>query len=222
MLYVVATPIGNLEDITFRALRILKEVDIVLAEDTRKSGFLLAHFAIKKPLVSFFEHNEIKKIPWVIEELKKGKKIAIISDAGTPTLSDPGYKLIRECRKEKIEVVSIPGPSSITAALSITSTPHDKFIFLGYLPRKHNERLKLFEKIKALPAAIVFFESPFRILSALRDIKESVGDKKIAVIRELTKKFEEVLELSISEAIAHFEKTTPKGEFVLVLDGKEA
>lgn len=221
MLYVVATPIGNLEDITLRALRVLKEADLVLAEDTRKSGFLLAHFQTKKPLVSFFEHSEIQKIPWVIEELKKGKNIALISDAGTPTLSDPGYKLIRECRKEKINVVTIPGPSSITAALSITSIPHDKFIFLGYLPRKHNERVKLFEKVKHLEAAIVFFESPFRIVSALRDIKEITGDKKLAVARELTKKFEEVLELSISEAISHFEKTTPKGEFVIILDGKD-
>ena len=221
MLYVVATPIGNLEDITLRALRILKEVDLVLAEDTRKSGFLLANFATKKPLISFFEHSEIQKIPWIIEELKKGKNIAVISDAGTPTLSDPGYKLIRECRKEKIPVVTVPGPSSITAALSITSIPHDKFIFLGYLPRKHNERLKLFEKVKHFEAAIVFFESPFRIVSALRDIKEVVGDKNVAIARELTKKFEEVLELPISEAIAHFEKITPKGEFVIILDGKE-
>jgi 16S rRNA (cytidine1402-2'-O)-methyltransferase len=221
MLYVVATPIGNLEDITLRALRVLKEADLVLAEDTRKSGFLLAHFGTKKPLVSFFEHSEIQKIPWVVEELKKGKNIALISDAGTPTLSDPGYKLIRECRKEKISVVPIPGASSITTALSVTSIPHDKFIFLGYLPRKHNERLKLFEKVKHLEAAIVFFESPFRIVSALRDIKEAIGDKNVAIGRELTKKFEEVLELSISEAIAHFEKTTPKGEFVIILDGKE-
>lgn len=221
MLYVVATPIGNLEDITLRALRILKEADIVLAEDTRKSGFLLAHFGTKKPLVSFFEHSEIQKIPWVVEELKKGKNIALISDAGTPTLSDPGYKLIRECRKEKISVVPIPGASSITTALSVTSIPHDKFIFLGYLPRKHNERLKLFEKVKHLEAAIVFFESPFRIVSALRDIKEAIGDKNVAIGREMTKKFEEFLELSISEAISHFEKTTPKGEFVIILDGKK-
>lgn len=221
MLYVVATPIGNLEDITLRALRILKEVDLVLAEDTRKSGFLLAHFGTKKPLVSFFEHSEVKKIPWVIEELKKGKNIALISDAGTPTLSDPGYKLIRECRKEKISIVPVPGPSSITTALSVISIPHDKFIFLGYLPRKHNERLKLFEKLKGFEAAIVFFESPFRIVSALRDIKEIAGNKNVAIARELTKIFEEVLELPIGDAIAHFEKTTPKGEFVVIVDGKE-
>lgn len=222
MLYIVATPIGNLEDITLRAIRILKEVDLVLAEDTRKTGFLLSHFEIKKPLVSFFEHSEIKKIPWVIEALKSGKNIALVSDAGTPTLCDPGYKLVRECRKEKLPITTIPGPSSITAALSATSIPHDKFIFLGYLPRKHNERIRIFERLKSLEAAIVFFESPFRILSALQDIKEIIGDKKIAVARELTKKFEEVLEFSVNDAISHFEKVTPKGEFVVILDGKES
>lgn len=221
MLYIVATPIGNLEDITLRAIRILKEVDLVLAEDTRKTGFLLSHFGIKKPLVSFFEHSEIKKIPGVIEELKKEKSIALISDAGTPTLSDPGYKLVRECRYEKLPITVIPGASSITAAISATSIPHDKFIFLGYLPRKHNERIRLFEKLKGLEAAIVFFESPFRIAAALADLKEITGNVKIALARELTKKFEEVFESSIEEAILHLEHTKPRGEFVVILDGKE-
>jgi len=221
MLYIVATPIGNLEDITLRALRVLREADMVLAEDTRKTGFLLAHFEIKKPLVSFFEHSEIKKIPWVIEELKKEKKIALVSDAGTPTLSDPGYRLVRECKKENLPVEVIPGASSVTAALSGTSVPHDKFIFLGYLPRKHNERIKLIGKLKGIEAAIVFFESPFRIVSALKDISEVAGNIKIAIARELTKKFEEIIEMDINEAILHFEKTKPKGEFVVILDGKE-
>jgi len=221
MLYIVSTPIGNLEDITLRAIRILKEVDFILAEDTRKTGFLLSHLGAKKQLVSFFEYSEVKKIPWVIEELKKGKNVALVSDAGTPTLSDPGYKLVRECRYEKIPISVIPGPSSITAALSCASIPHDKFIFLGYLPRKHNERVRLFGKIKGLEAAIVFFESPYRILAALRDIKGIAGNVKVAIARELTKKFEEVLELSVDEAVAYFEKTKPRGEFVIVLDGKE-
>ncbi|MDD4182416.1 MAG: 16S rRNA (cytidine(1402)-2'-O)-methyltransferase [Candidatus Omnitrophica bacterium] len=220
MLYIVATPIGNLEDITLRAIRILKEADLVLAEDTRKTGFLLSHFGIKKPLVSFFEHSEIKKIPWVIEELKSGKNIALVSDAGTPTLSDPGYKLVRECRKEKLPIAVIPGASSITAALASTSIPHDKFIFLGYLPRKHNERVRLFEKLRGLEAAIVFFESPFRVLASLQDLKEITGNVKIALARELTKKFEEVFESTIDEAILHFTKSKPKGEFVVILDGK--
>lgn len=221
MLYIVATPIGNLEDITSRALRILKEVDLVLAEDTRKTGFLLSHFGIKKPLVSFFEHSEIKKIPWVIGELKSGKTIALVSDAGTPTLSDPGYKLVRECRKDKLPITVIPGPSSITSALASTSIPHDKFIFLGYLPRKHNERVRLFEKLRGLEAAIVFFESPFRVLASLRDLKEVTGNVRVALARELTKKFEEVFEADINEAILHFEQVKPRGEFVVIIDGKE-
>ncbi len=221
MLYIVATPIGNLEDITLRALRALKEADMVLAEDTRKTGFLLAHFEIKKPLVSFFEHSEIKKIPWVIEELKAGKNIALVSDAGTPTISDPGYKLVRECKRENLPVAVIPGPSSVTAALSGTSVPHDKFIFLGYLPRKHNERVKLIGKLKGIEAAIIFFESPFRIVSALKDVSEAVGNIKVTIARELTKKLEEIIEMNVNEAILHFEKTKPRGEFVVILDGKE-
>ncbi|MDD4955755.1 MAG: 16S rRNA (cytidine(1402)-2'-O)-methyltransferase [Candidatus Omnitrophica bacterium] len=221
MLYIVATPIGNLEDITSRAIRTLKEADFILAEDTRKTGFLLSHLGIKKPLISFFEHSEIKKIPWVIEELKAGKNIALVSDAGTPTISDPGYKLVRETRKEKLPVTVIPGASSITAALSITSIPRDKFIFLGYLPRKHNERARLFEKLKGLEAAIVFFESPFRVVASMEDMKSIVGNVKIALARELTKKFEEVFEGSIEEAVLHFSKAQPKGEFVVILDGKE-
>ncbi|MDP2924405.1 MAG: 16S rRNA (cytidine(1402)-2'-O)-methyltransferase [Candidatus Omnitrophota bacterium] len=218
MLYIVATPIGNLEDITLRALRVFKEVDFILAEDTRKTGFLLAHFGIKKLLVSFFEHSEVKKIPWVIAELKSGKNIALVSDGGTPTISDPGYKLVRECRKEKLSITSIPAASSITNALALTSLPHDKFLFIGYMPRKPGERKRLLEKIKSWDSAIVFFESPFRITSSLKTIKEVLGERRIAVLREMTKKFEEVLELSTEEAINHFEKVKPRGEFTVIVD----
>jgi 16S rRNA (cytidine1402-2'-O)-methyltransferase len=221
MLYIVATPIGNLEDITLRALRILKEVDLVLCEDTRKTGFLLGHFGIKKPLVSFFEHSEIKKLPGVIEELKKGKNIALVSSAGTPTISDPGYKLVRECRKEKIAVTSVPGASSIINALASTALPHDKFIFLGYLPRKPGERKRLLEKIKSWEAAAVFFESPFRIISSLNSLKEVLGNCRLSIAREMTKKFEEVLEMNAEEAIEHFKKVKPKGEFTVILNNRE-
>lgn len=220
MLYIVATPIGNLEDITLRALRILGEVDLILAEDTRKAGFLLKHFSIKKKLISFYEHNEIKKIPWVIEELKRGEKIALVSSAGTPTISDPGYKLVRECRKESLPVASIPGPSSIINALALTSLPHDKFSFLGYLPRKKGERKKLFEKIKDQEMTFVFFESPFRIISALTDLKGILGNRKITTIREMTKKFEQVLEGDLETILKHFGKAKPKGEFTVVLDNR--
>jgi 16S rRNA (cytidine1402-2'-O)-methyltransferase len=220
MLYIVATPIGNLEDITLRALRVLREVDFILAEDTRKTSLLLIHFQIKKPLVSFYEHNEAQKIPWVIKELKEGKNIALVSNAGTPTISDPGYKLVRECRKENLPLSSLPGASSITNILALTALPHDKFIFLGYLPRKSGERRRLFGKIKFWDSAIVFFESPFRILTSLKDIKEVMGNKRIAIAREMTKKFEEFLELDLEAAIRYLEKNKPKGEFTLVLDNR--
>jgi 16S rRNA (cytidine1402-2'-O)-methyltransferase len=220
MLYIVATPIGNLEDITLRALRILKEVDFVLAEDTRKTGFLLAHFGIKKPLISFFEHSEVKKLPWVITELKKGKNIALVSDGGMPTLCDPGYKLVRECRKELLAVSAIPGTSSITAALALSALPHDKFLFLGYLPRKAGERKRVLEKAKFFNSAMVFFESPFRILKSLNDLKEVLGNCQVTIAREMTKKFEEVLELNVEEAIEHFKKIRPKGEFTVILSNR--
>lgn len=221
MLYIVATPIGNLEDITLRALRILKEVDFILAEDTRRAGFLLNHFGIKKPLHSFYEHNELEKLPWIIEELKKGKHIALVSNAGTPTLSDPGYKLVRACRKESLPLTSLPGPSSITNAVALTAIPHERFIFLGYMPRKATERTRLFGKLKSLNAALVFFESPFRFLGTLRSLRDSFGNRRIAVMREMTKKFEEVLELDIEVATRHFEKNKPKGEFTLILDNRD-
>jgi 16S rRNA (cytidine1402-2'-O)-methyltransferase len=217
MLYIVATPIGNLEDITLRALRILGEVDFILAEDTRKTGFLLKHFKIEKRLVSFFEHNEIKKIPWVIEELKEGKDIALVSSAGTPTISDPGYKLIRTCRKENLPLTSLPGPSSLSNALALTSMPHDKFTFLGYLPRKKGKRKTLLEEAKKAGLTTIFFESPFRLLSSLKDLKEIFGSQKVAILREMSKKFEQVLELSPQDALSYLAKSKLKGELVLVV-----
>lgn len=218
MLYIIATPIGNLEDITLRALRILGEVDIVLAEDTRKTSLLLKHFGISKKLISFYEHNEEKKISLVVEELKNGKSIALLSSAGAPSVSDPGYKLIRECRRQKLPLTAVPGPSSIINALVLSSLPREKFVFLGYMPRKKSARKKILEQAKNAGAAIVFFESPYRLLSALKDLKEILGGRKVAIAREMTKKFEEVLEFSMDEAVEHFEKNKPKGEFTLIVD----
>ena len=220
MLYIIATPIGNLEDITFRAKHILEEVDLVLAEDTRKSGSLLKSLGIKRPFLSFHDHNEAQRIGQVISELKNGKKIALISNAGTPTISDPGYKLVRECRKENLEVTSIPGPSSIINALALTSLPHDKFAFLGYMPRKAGERKKLFKSIKDWKITLVFFESPFRLIKSLEDLKGIFGNPQVAVIREMTKKFEQVLEADLDSIIAHFNKQGPKGEIVLLVDNR--
>ncbi len=218
MLYIVATPIGNLEDITLRASRILGEVDLVLAEDTRKTGVLLQRLNIKKDLVSFYEHNEIRKIPLVIEELKKGKNIALVSNAGTPTISDPGYKLIKICREEGIPVTSLPGPNSIINCLALSSMPHDKFAFLGYMPRKGSAQKKLLERTKEWGLTLVFFESPYRILKSLKVIKETLGGVRVAIAREMTKKFEEVYEAEVEEVIEHFSKKEPKGEFVIAID----
>lgn len=218
MLYIVATPIGNLEDITLRAVRILGEVELVLAEDTRKTGLLLSRLNIKKDLVSFYEHNEVKKIPWAIEELKKGRDIALASSAGTPTISDPGYKLIQACRKEGLPMTSLPGPSSIVNFLALSSLSHDKFVFLGYMPRKENAQKKLLERVKEWGLTMVFFESPYRILKSLRVIKKTLGRVRIGVAREMTKKFEEVYEAGVEEVIEHFTKKAPKGEFVIAID----
>ena len=218
MLYVIATPIGNLEDITLRAIRILGEVELILAEDTRKTGLLLKRLNIKKNLFSFYEHNEIRKIPLVIEELKKGRNIALVSNAGTPTISDPGYKLIKACREEGISITSLPGPNSIINCLALSSIPHDKFAFLGYMPRKKNAQKKLLERVRKWDLTLVFFESPYRILKSLKLIREVLGEVRVVIAREMTKKFEEVLEVEVDEAIDHFSKKEPKGEFVIAID----
>lgn len=217
MLYIVATPIGNMEDVTMRAVRILGEVDFILAEDTRKTGLFLQRLNIKKDLVSFYEHNEIRKIPLIIEELKKGRDIALVSSAGTPTISDPGYKLIRTCREEGIPITSLPGPSSIINCLALSSLPHDKFAFLGYMPRKRSAQKKLLERGKEWGLTLVFFESPYRILKSLKLIKEVLGEARVAIAREMTKKFEEVYEAGVEEVIDHFTKKEPKGEFVIAI-----
>lgn len=216
-MYIVATPIGNREDITLRALGVLREVDFVLAEDTRKTGTLLKHFNIKNKLISFYDHNEDKKTARVLNELKKGKEIALVSSAGTPTISDPGFKLIRRCREEKVEVTSLPGASSLITALSLSGISSDKFTFFGYLPRKKGARRKLIAQIPNCPGSSVFFESPYRIVRTLEELERVLGDKKITVCRELTKKFEEVVESSLKEAVEHFREKKPKGEFTLVL-----
>ena len=220
MLYIVATPIGNLADITLRAIETLKDVDYILAEDTRKAGFLLSRMEIKKKLVSFYEHNEKRKTVNIIADLKNGLNIALISSAGTPTISDPGYVLVRECRKEEIEVTALPGPSSIVNALSLTSLPHEKFTFLGYMPRKKSARLKLFEEIKNQTITFVFLESPYRVVKSLANIIQIMGNPQVCLAREMTKKFEEVIEGRVSEVIKIVEKRTLKGEFVLILSAR--
>lgn len=222
MLYLVATPIGNLEDITLRALRVLKEVDFILAEDTRTSGLLLKHYGIAKPLSSFHDHNEAHKTAWVVSQIQAGKTAALISDSGMPAISDPGYTLVRACRQQGIRVSVIPGASSIVTALAATAIPHDKFFFMGYLPRKKNACKKILEHAKCMPCALAALESPFRVLATLEAIREVFGDCCVAACRELTKKFEEIIEMPVSEVIAHFQIHPPRGEFVIIIDNKNS
>ena len=220
MLYIVATPIGNIEDITLRALRVLKEADVVLAEDTRKTGIFLKRLQIDKPLMSFYEHNEVQRLPSVLEELKKGKTVVLVSSAGTPTISDPGYKLVRQCRAEGLPVTSVPGPSSVMNALALTSLEHEAFAFLGYLPKKSGARKRELARIKAWNITAVFFESPFRVVKTLADIREICPERRVALLREMTKKFEELFEGTPDEAFEHFSRLAPRGEFVVVVSGR--
>lgn len=213
MLYIVATPIGNLEDITLRALRILKEADLIACEDTRRTKILLDKYQIKKPLVSYHQHSHLQKIDYLIGELKAGKSIALVSDAGTPDIDDPGGILVNRAAKEGIEVVPIPGPSSLSVALSVCGFYANSFLFLGFLPKKKG-RKKLFDFLKEEKRLIAFFESPYRIIKTLKDFQEALGDREVCVCRELTKKFEEIYRGRISEVLL---KIKEKGEFTVVI-----
>jgi len=224
MLYLVATPIGNLEDITFRALNALFSVEKILCEDTRKTLNLLNHY--QKPgqrlpkLLSFYEENELKRIPEVISELQKGKEIALVTNSGTPAISDPGFKLVRECWRKGIKVISVPGPSSPIASLACSGLPTDKFLFLGFLPNKLGQRVKLLEKVKqatdTLPATVIFFESPFRLVKSLADLKNIFGDIEIVICRELTKIYEETKRGKVSALLNELKEKQPKGEFTIL------
>jgi len=221
-LYLVSTPIGNLKDITLRALEILKKADLVACEDTRRTGLLLAHYQIKKPLLSYQEYNELKRIPQIIQKLKSGQDIALVSDAGTPTLSDPGFKLVRECVREGLKVVAIPGPSAILAALTSSGLSTDKFIFLGYLPKKPGKRKTILEnlglQLKNMRITVILFESPHRLLATLKDLKEVSGNIEIVIARELTKIHEEIERGEIAQFIKRFEKEKAKGEFTVLFE----
>lgn len=228
MLYLVSTPIGNLEDITLRALNTLFSVEIIYCEDTRKTFSLLKHFqkqGLKIPeLISFYEENEPKRLPEVISKLKEGREIALVTNAGTPTISDPGFKLVRECYKEKIKVIPVPGPSSPIAALSSSGLATDKFLFVGFLPSKKSRRLTLLkqikESLKTLSSTVIIMESPFRIANSLDDLKDVFGDIEIVVARELTKVYEEVRKEKISYFSSLYQQKEPKGEFVVLFNLK--
>jgi 16S rRNA (cytidine1402-2'-O)-methyltransferase len=216
-LYVVATPIGNLEDITLRAIRVLKEVKLIAAEDTRTTRRLLTAYDIKTPTTSYHEHNKLTKLEYILERLEK-EDIALVSDAGMPGISDPGYELISAVYQKNIPVIPIPGPSVPISALSVSGLPTENFTFLGFLPHKAGDRRKVLKSAADEPRTLVLFESPHRIPDSLQDMLAILGDRKIAVCRELTKIHEEIFRGLISEAIAHFAQ--PRGEFTLVISGR--
>lgn len=217
MLYVIATPIGNLGDITLRALEVLKSVDLVAAEDTRHSGMLMKHFGIKKPFISYHEHNEAKRTAELVERLAGGENIALITDAGTPGLSDPGLRLIRECIKRELSFAIIPGPSSILIALVGSGFSTEKFSFRGFLPVKTGQRERELRAAAELGETVIFFESPYRLTKTLAACVDIMPDRQLCIARELTKKFEEFLRGTAGELFAHYEANPPKGEIVLVI-----
>jgi 16S rRNA (cytidine1402-2'-O)-methyltransferase len=217
MLYVVATPIGNLDDITLRALEVLKSVDLVAAEDTRHSGMLMKHFGIKKPFISYHEHNEAKRTAELVERLAAGETVALITDAGTPGLSDPGLRLVRECIQRELLFTIIPGPSSILTALVGSGFSTEKFSFRGFLPVKTGQRERELRAATESGETAVFFESPYRLTKTLATCVDIVPSRQLCVARELTKKFEEFRRGTADELLAHYEAHPPKGEIVLVI-----
>ena len=217
-LYLVPTPIGNLGDITIRAIEVLKKVDVILAEDTRTSGTLLKHYDISTPVHSFHMHNEHKKVDQIIEEMKAGKTMAIISDAGTPGISDPGFLLTREAVNNRIELEALPGATAFVPALVKSGFPMDRFVFEGFLPQKKGRQTRL-KLLAEEPRTIVLYESPHRLMKALKEFKEWMPDRNISVSRELTKKFEETNSGNVDEVLGHFEnKPSIKGEIVIVIN----
>lgn len=218
-LYVVGTPIGNLEDMTFRAVRILQTVDLIAAEDTRHTGRLLQHFQITAPQLSYHDHNSTSRIPELLTQLGRGKAIALVSDAGMPGISDPGYELVKACVEAEILVVPIPGPSAAITALSAAGLPTEKFVFEGFLPPKKQERQQRLEFLQAEVRTIIFYEAPHRLRQTLQDLAEVFGERQIVLARELTKLHEEFWRGGIKDAIIHYTEREPQGEYTLVVAG---
>jgi 16S rRNA (cytidine1402-2'-O)-methyltransferase len=219
MLYVVATPIGNLGDLTLRAIEVLKSADVVAAEDTRRSGMLLKHLGIKKPFISYHEHNEAARTMELVERLGRGENVALITDAGTPGLSDPGLRLIRECIKRELPFTIMPGASSILTALLGSGFSTDKFSFRGFLPVKSGQRERELRAATERDETTIFFESPYRLTKTLAACIDIIPERQLCVARELTKKFEEFRRGAASELLAHYQAHPPKGEIVLVISG---
>lgn len=219
-LYLCATPIGNLEDITFRVLRTLKEVDLIAAEDTRNSIKLLNHFEIKTPMTSYHEYNKIEKAYQLVDKMREGKNIALITDAGTPGISDPGEDLVRICYEEGIEVTSLPGAAACITALTMSGLPTRRFAFEAFLPRDKKERALVLEQLKNETRTIIMYEAPHHLVKTLEELQGALGNRKIAVCRELTKRYEEKMLSTISDMLDFYKENEPRGEYVLVLEGK--
>jgi len=219
-LYIVSTPIGNLEDITIRAINTLRDVDIILCEDTRKTGNLLSHYQIKAKKISYNEYNRGERIPEVIKSIKTGKKVALVCNSGTPCISDPGYKLVQEVIKQNLYFTSIPGPSAVLTGLLLSGAPPDRFIFAGFLPKKGGKRKNILKGFKEEVRTGIFFESPKRLRKTLIEMKETIGERRVSVVKEMTKIYEDVLRGDISE-ILEMLQGQPKGEFIIVLWGKD-
>ncbi len=219
VLYLVATPIGNLSDLSERALKVLREVDIIAAEDTRNTGKLLAYFGISKPMISYFEHNKRERGEVIVAKLKEGQSCALLTDAGTPAISDPGEDLVRLCAEEGVTVTSIPGCCAVINALALSALPTGRFCFEGFLSTNRNERYERLNEIKNDTRTTIFYEAPHKLRKTLSDLFEVLGDRKISLCRELTKLNEEVIRTTISGAISYYEENEPRGEFVLVCEG---
>lgn len=220
-LYIVSTPIGNLKDITLRAIEVLKQVDLIAAEDTRHTKILTSRYDITTPLTSYFQYNKIRKADSLIRYLKEGKNVALVSDAGTPGISDPGFVIIRKALEENIDVIPIPGPAAFLTALSVSGLPTNKFAFEGFLSNKSSQRRKRLKELSKEERTVILYESPHRLLNALNDIREILGDIEIVCGRELTKKFEEVRREKVSESIRHFSSTKILGEFIIMFRPKD-
>lgn len=217
-LYLVGTPIGNLEDITFRALRVLKQANVIAAEDTRHTGKLLQHFQIKTPQISYHDHNTQQRIPQLIRRLEAGETVALVTDAGMPGISDPGYELVCACAEAEITVVPVPGPSAVVAAVVAAGLPCDRFTFEGFLPTKNKPRKSRIASLKTEPRTAVFYESPHRLIKTLTELQTALGeDRRVVLARELTKRYEEFWRGTVSEAISHYTTVPPKGEFTLLV-----
>lgn len=221
MLYVVGTPIGNLEDVSFRVLRTLKEVDLIAAEDTRHTRKLLAHYDIHTALTSFYEHNQEEKAPYLIQKIKHGTNIALVSRAGMPGISDPGYQLIKQVVANDIQVIPIPGPCALVVALVASGLPADRFIFEGFLGRTRKQRIDKLKTLAKEKRTIIIYEAPHRIIKILPELKQTLGDRKITLARELTKKFEEIIRGNVSDMEKIFSQRKPRGEFTLIIEGAE-